>query len=317
MSDEREDNKEQIEHYDMRSRIEELYTEAIMSEVPMIVVEGADDIAFYERLSLDIGKNTYVIAVENIYGYKAGCDDVIKAIEEVEPMIVNRDINEKYIRGIIDKDSRFYRHEIPSLKCLFILDYYSFESHLANRHGLMIILPKLCGISEKMIDDRIIRYLEKDLIKTFEQLFYISLEALKSACIRGYDGIFKYGQTSGRVFGKDNLGNMLPQLETKKEELYEFAQVYDITISDLRKIAKGKGYIHVYAQSILNNIQKLSNECKKNTIQTCQYCKAGKFEKCMYKITKNFQLGQVINLLLCEYDENEIWYIKEELRKLA
>lgn len=308
---------DKVIHEGIKSTIDELYMEAIMSKVPKVIVEGSDDIPFYEKLSLDIEKDIDVIAVENIGGCKAGCDDVVEAIKCIQEMINTCDNGEKHILGIIDRDSRFYRNEIPVLKCLFILNYYSFESHLANRYGLVRILPKLCGISEKMIDDRLITYLEKDLIQVFERLFYISLEALKNACIKGYDGIFTYAQESGRVLAKHNLMECMPKLNCKMAQLDEFANQHEITKSDLRQIAKGKWYLYAYSESILNNIKTLTNECKKNTIEKCQYCKSGKYDKCMYRITKNFQLGQVINLLLTEYDENEVKYIKERLMMLA
>lgn len=301
----------------IESNIEELYMESIMSNSSTIIVEGHDDIPLYEKLSSDIGKNIQVIAVENIDGCNAGCDNVIRCIEEIQDLINEVDLGENYILGIIDRDARFYREEVPNLKCLFILEYYSFESHFTTEYGLKKILPIVCGISEKAIDEKLIQYLKKDLVNDFEQLFYISLEALKVACEQGYCGEYQYSQSAGYVFGKDNLSQHLPKINEKRKDLDSFAEQHDISKSDLPKIAKGKWYIHVYADSIFKNIKNLPQACKKEIINQCQYCKNGNYSNCMYKTGCNFQLGQIIRLLLGQYDANELLYIKQRISQLV
>lgn len=297
--------------------IEELYNEAIMMDQAIVIVEGRDDIKFYTKLSYDMGKQIEVIAVENISGYNAGCQGVIKLIESIQDEIKKHQDGEKYILGIIDRDARFYRNEIPKLKCLFILKYYSFESHLANSKCLSKIIPKLCDITPNMIDDKLIGFLEKDLSDRFNELFYISLEALKNACEDEYESLFSYNQEAGRVFGKDNLNMYLPKLELKKKELDEFAENYKIELSDLKKIAKGKWYIHIYSQSVFNNMKELTQQCKQNHIHQCQYCKNGIYDKCMYKLNTKFQRDHLKCLLLQEYDEDEVGYIKDRINLLA
>ncbi|MCM0647251.1 DUF4435 domain-containing protein [Clostridium swellfunianum] len=304
-------------HENMESTIEELLNEAIMSEVPFIIVEGADDISFYQMLSEHIKKDTEVIAVENIYSYSEGCDNVIKAIEDIQTILNQKESNKNYLLGIVDRDSRFYRNCIPNLTSLFILKYYSYESHLANRHGLTSILPAITSVSQKMLDGSVLEFIEKDLQADYLNLFYFSLEALKFACDKNYRSVVRYKQKPGKIFAKDYVNILKENIFKKKTELDTFASEYSISMGDLRYIAKGKWLLHVYADRIYNNIKELSTACKDNKVTQCQYCKVGKHDKCLYKIKSNFQLGQIISMLLSEYDENEVKYIKERISLLA
>lgn len=45
---------------------DELLNEAIMSETPIVVVEGVDDVPVYENLCFSIDGNHEVIAIQNL-----------------------------------------------------------------------------------------------------------------------------------------------------------------------------------------------------------------------------------------------------------
>lgn len=244
----------EIENYEMETPLEELFNEAIMSETPLIIVEGIDDISVYEKIvnnsSID---NAQVMAIENIRDYDAGCDNIINAITYLQDMIVEKEENKKYILGIIDRDARFYRGDIPQLQGLFILKYYSYESHFVGDEGIKYILPLVTNCYDQMIDERVINVLQKDLNNKYYDLYYISLEALKNACVVDYHGIVGYSQKAGSVFSRDCKDLILRQLN--KQALDSFASEKNINFSDLKSIAKGKWLIHVYAETILANLQ--------------------------------------------------------------
>ncbi|WP_066498305.1 hypothetical protein [Abyssisolibacter fermentans] len=303
-------------HEDMEQLIEELFNEALMTETPLVIVEGQDDIQFYENLANSISKEILVIAIENIKDYSEGCENVIKAIKSMQSVIVLKNYYKKYLLGIVDRDSRYFKNSIPNIECLFILKYYSYESHMANRKALYNIIQYITGVSQSMINEEVLRYVEKDLFSDFQELYYISLEALKFAVDDGYNNLVRYKDKAGKLFG-ENKDKLLSELYKKKKNLEIFANERNILIGDIKYIAKGKWYLHVYAKSTFKNIKTLHIACKNNNIEQCQYCRVGKFNKCLYKPKSNFQLGQILKLLLTSYDEEEVSYIKDRLRLLA
>lgn len=306
------------DNYEMETPLNELFVEAIMSESPLIIVEGIDDIAVYERIAnhSKIREDIQVIAIENIRDYDSGCDNVIKAITDLQDMIREKEENKKYILGIIDRDARFYRNDIPELEGLFILKYYSYESHFVGEQGLKFVLPIVTNSYEEMIDETVVTKLKDGLSREYEDLYYISLEALKNACDKYYNGKVCYKQKAGRILSEDSKKSILNKLD--KDGLDNFASERGITKYSLKNIAKGKWLIFVYAKVILNNLINLHISCRNGKINQCQYCKVKKYDQCMFKLKKKFRnIGQIETLLLQSFDWNELEYIIDRVNLLT
>ncbi|MBP1949360.1 DUF4435 domain-containing protein [Virgibacillus litoralis] len=302
----------------MKHDLEEWITEAIMAETPVIIVEGHDDIQFYERLIIDMEKDAVVDAVENIEGYNEGSDGVIKCIQDLQPKFGKSDEVKKYILGIIDRDARFYRNEIPNYLGLLILEFYSFESHFITQNNLIELIQNLTYVSKRHVDVKTIGYIEDELYKKdFIDLYYISLEALRNACEVGYSGEVSYGEEAGKIYSEGYKTILLKKIYAKKNDLDEFANSKDITYGDLKKIARGKWILHVFSKYLNYKIKELKKACDSNEINKCNFCLTGVNHKCLWKVKGNFQHGHVSSMITNYVDESEIKYIKERIELLA
>lgn len=302
----------------MKHDLDEWITEAIMSETPVIIVEGHDDIQIYEKIAERMNKNFWVEAVENINGYAEGCDAVINCIKDLQPKVLEREENKKYILGIIDRDSREYREEIPVVDSLFVLKYYSFESHFVTRNNLKNLLVEMTFSTKKLIDDKTLNYIESEFKREGEQnLYYISLEALKSACISSYVSEVNYAEEPGKLFSSDYQAILLPKIYAKKDELDAFAREKGIEIKDLKKIVKGKWLLHSYCNYIWEKIRYMKDDCTSGLINVCNYCKNDNTDKCLWKPKYSIQIGPLKIKMLNFFDLEELYYIVTRLAALA
>ena len=90
----------------MKNDLEETVIAAMMCNQPVILVEGQDDIKFYDNIATLEGLSVGVQAIENIADYSEGCEQVCNAMDEVETLIQNDNRLKKYVMGIIDRDVR-------------------------------------------------------------------------------------------------------------------------------------------------------------------------------------------------------------------
>ena len=99
----------------MKYDLAETLNAALMNQEPVVIVEGQDDIKFYDNIALLNGLVINVQPIENIEGYTEGCEKVIEAITEAQSLI-KADIRlKRYIMGIIDKDARPFRNTLPTI----------------------------------------------------------------------------------------------------------------------------------------------------------------------------------------------------------
>lgn len=304
----------------MKHDLEEWITEAIMSNTPVVVVEGYDDIQFYEKIILDLGKEINVEAVENIEGYGEGSDNVIKFIENLQPKFEERSDNIRYILGIIDKDVRDYREELPDPKYvgLLILKYYSQESHYITRENAIDLILKLTSVSSKCLNEKIETEIVKDLTENdFNDLYYFSLEALKNACETDYESVIKYSDSADKLFAENNKPRLLQQINLKKTDLDEFAKSKNIEFKDLKYIAKGKWILNVFARYLINKIPQIQEQCGVTEGITCNFCSIGNNAKCMWRMKYKFSHSHIPTLISNFLIDSEISYIKDRLRRLA
>ncbi|MCM3170767.1 DUF4435 domain-containing protein [Paenibacillus sp. MER 99-2] len=301
----------------MKHDFEELITEAIMSETPVIVVEGRNDIQIYNYLVNQSEKNCWVEAVENIEGYTEGSGGVIDFITDVQGKLEEREENKKYILGIVDRDARYYRGEIPNLESLLILEYYSIESHFVSTNNLRKTICHLTDAHERLLDHRTISYIESKLHNNeFDNLYYIALDALKVACDEQYIGIVSYGLEAGNIFSKERGKDIIREIFKRKSQLEAFAEEHEITIGDLRKIAKGKWILYVYTNFLTHLIKELHIACDNDLINKCNFCKTKVLNKCLWKTKNNYQIGHVHGVVSSIVD-GEFDYICNRIKLLA
>ena len=101
---------------------------ARMISEPMIIVEGKDDYQIYQSIADIVKPNLEVYQADEFENYEAGCKGVIKCLEVLQPKFEERPDNIRKVLGIIDRDARPYRNDLPThLKGLFVTKYYSIE----------------------------------------------------------------------------------------------------------------------------------------------------------------------------------------------
>lgn len=296
----------------MRHDAREWVTEGIMTKTPVVFVEGHDDIQFYSELCRRIGRQITVEAVENVEGYHGGSNGVINCIMDLQELIEEKQDNVGYVLGIIDRDARFYRGEVPNLTALFILKKYSYESHFTTSYVLTQLIKNTTYAPESLINVQTLGYVE-DGVK-YEELYYASLEALKNACTPGYDALVCYDDKAPNIF---NHETKISDILRRKSELDQFAHEKNISINDVKLIAKGKWLLYIYCKGVWDKIQSLYQLCSSGLINQCNYCRAGTPDNCLWKSKIHYQIGQLQNVILNYIDENEVEYIKERLKMLA
>lgn len=295
----------------MNYDIEELLTTAITIDKPMIIVEGSDDVKIYENIIEHIDRDYDVYAIENIKDYSEGCEEVIRAIADLQLKINESERNDKYILGIIDADVRQFRNTIPNLKCIFVLKYYSFESHFISRSNLKVMVGEVTNNGNTAISKEVLDYCESDLEKHFKELYYYSLESLKNALVVNYNSVIGYSASPGLLFSQHHWA----AIKTKKRNLDYFAKKHTIKydLKTLKRIAKGKWLLFYYSSSVLNRLKTLKDACKDNKLPQCQFCKCSNHNKCLRKLNSNYNVDLIQKKLSNYYDKNELKYIYDRL----
>ncbi|ASR46497.1 hypothetical protein B4V02_07295 [Paenibacillus kribbensis] len=302
----------------MKYNIDEALVAARMASVPLVVVEGHDDIQFYENLLMDLNKEADVLAIDTFENYAEGCDSVIKAVEHVQQQITDNPDLFNYFLGIIDRDARYFRDEIPvDLKGLLVLKYYSFESHLIADHNIKSILPLITSINQSVLTSEIISFLKSGFNDIKQELYYLSLEALKNACVKDYTSILGYSESEGKIADNNSRRYLYNEVVIKKRELDDFADGFGLNINKLRLIVKGKWLLQAFSNSILEKINELPIFCFQHAQKKCQYCASGQSNKCLWKTREKYRYNQIANLMMSSYDENEVSYIRSRLNMLG
>lgn len=286
------------EHYEMVPSLDKLISDAIMYDEPLIIVEGYDDESYYREIANQVGKQVNVKAIETIQEFvnQGGCEKVIDAINQVEEYIgvtLDKCVAESYILGIIDGDARSYQNKnIPSSSLFLILQVYSIECHFDLDVLLKEFIKFHTYVDEKLVDGSIYNFVKRSLNEDYAKLWYISLEALKTACDLDYkntESLISYKPDSVKKFYKNE--ELSHKILAKKEILDRFAEERGLTILDIKKIAKGKWLLEVYIYSIIDKIKELHSACKDGIIKRCPFCitsQQRQLEHCQYRTRINF-----------------------------
>lgn len=300
----------------MKNDLFEMLTTAIMIDKPFLLVEGKDDVQIYHRIANIADKSIDIYPVSTIEEYGAGCDNVIKAMHKLQPKFDEREDNIQRVLGIVDRDARIYRtlgetdinHNL--LKGLFILKYYSIETYFATKNNLKKVTKKLTHATSDMITDDIISTVESSFYQIQNELFYISLEALKNACTRDYDAVLGYNDEG--VKDNNRRIQLYNQLANKKESLDAFATELSLSIENLKLICKGKWLLHYYTNKAEEKIKQLSTMCRASEISQCKSCLAQNYNECYYK----YKIGYIYDDILEYIDADECQDIIDKFKAL-
>ena len=295
---------------------DELLTESIMSSTPIIIVEGCDDVPFYEDIIKSLEKEMEVYASENLEISEgvAGCVGVKKCLKEIKINSDGVDL-EKYILGIIDKDvGEFRGDEDRDLEGLFILNYYSIESHFINKHNIKYLINNITNVSSSLLDSL---NLEDELFEKIKSessdLYYISLEALKAECDISYTPEYRYSDSIMRIVNDNHKEKLLD----KEPELNQFALDNNIsnTFENLLFIVKGKWMLELFVLKMKKILTNLTTKC--NTEKLCQFCKTNKSDQCSFKQLFHYDMKIAKGMLFKNIDIPEIDYIKYRINQLS
>jgi hypothetical protein len=293
---------------------DELLNLAIMTKTSIIIVEGIDDVPIYERISLSVNIECDIYASETLYGKREGCNGVIENISEIR--LVSSGISiEKYVLGIIDRDVRFYRNEIPGDPAIFTLNYYSIESHYISLCSTKYLIPRFTNATHKLIKESQIKRIHDHSIQHLEFLYYVSLEALKNACIRDYESEYGYSRPIKAIINQ----GLHEKIQAKRIELDHFASELGLSnsIDSILKICKGKWIHEVYSDILYGQIKKLPEDCFNSIIPRCQSCANGEPNKCLYRSPSFFNADMLRTHAFQNTDMKSLHYIKERLLAFA
>ena len=294
--------------------IDELLNEAIITGTPVILVEGIDDIPIYEKISSSLDFDVEVYAIENIEGYTEGCEQVINAITELNLLDNTRHPLNENILGIIDKDVRDFRGEVPNLDALFMLNYYSIESHFLTKGNILNVLKLTTKANKSLLSEELISIMMDEIETSLFDIYYFSLESLRKALDPDYQSSFCYSYSFGRIYDETTRVSVL----NKKDELDVFASDLGVfcDFDTLKKISKGKWLLDLFSHEILKSINKLPSKCVQNSIEKCRSCTTGIYDKCMYKIKDGFNKNAIKGLIFSSVDEADVDYIKYRINTI-
>lgn len=250
---------------------------------------------------------------------KEGCIGVINAIKEIEFISKNTPY-EKYVMGIIDRDTREFRNEMESnLNGLFVLQYYSIESHFVNKDVIPFVIDYLTDKSKSDLSEKLISDIFSNILDRIKDYYYLALECLKNACDKNYQAVFSYSPDSIYSHTKNtNYSLNIQTIMSKQDELDTFAFSKNITnrFEDILLILKGKWILELFIDFLFDEINSLKDKCKVSQINKCQYCIQEDYNKCLYKVrffhkdsAKSF-IFQQLNII------NEFEYIKMAINNL-
>lgn len=190
----------------------EVINGAIISGQPVLVVEGITDLNVYRRIAASTGKDIVVTPVELIRGYGEGCAEVVRLIGDLETSDVTAGSISGNLIGIIDKDVREQRGEMPESDNIIILKLYSIESHFVAASAIAPCLR----LSIPHLSDGALPSLQELLFSHFcaslDTLRLASLEALRGATDSSYSADFSYSESFDRL--KDQ--NLVVRINAKK-----------------------------------------------------------------------------------------------------
>jgi len=279
---------------------------------PYILVEGKDDIAFYENIIESIGKD-YVVKPIGRYKNSSNCIAVIEFMQELNE-VLDKEVHRQYFLGIIDGDARKQKNELPSENSLlYILQYYSWESYFISQEVVKKSIKNFLK-TRTLLTDEVIEHLYKEYIEQylFNELWLCGLKRLR-------DGeTDKECNQDNSINRLDKDENFLIELKKLENDLSDFAYEKGIELSHeiLLEITKGKWALDFFVKKYLQLLKKLPNLCKKGEIIPCDYCEEKDFENCLYELNAHYREEHIRASITNLIDIDSLTPIKERLKQL-
>lgn len=299
---------------EMEFNLAEIYIQSIMTKIATVIVEGVDDVPVYDSICSHLDKNYDVIAVENIDEFPEGSIGVIQAMEKISSMPSSQHIPTNYILGIIDKDVRDFRNEIPQNDLVFMLNQYSMESHFVSEEALIGITNRSIKATSNLKGEDLNQFIFDKVKESIGDLYLYSLEALKGATDSSYDADFSYSYKFGRM--KDPV--IKQNMELKKTSLMNFANTLGVTqcMDSLKKISKGKWLLSYFSEQLEKVFQTLPSDCNNSHIEKCQFCLNEAVNKCQYKLKEGVTHITIKSFALEEVKGTELNYVRDRLENM-
>jgi len=279
---------------------------------PYILVEGKDDIAFYENLVESIERD-YIVKPIGRYKDSSNCVAVIEFMQELDE-VLDREEHRKYFLGIIDGDARKQRDDFPkenSLLC--ILQYYSWESYFINREVVTKSIKNFLKIrsllTDKIIEKIYDEYIEKYLLN---ELWLCALKRLKDG-----DSDKQCNQDNS-IDRLDKDSDFIKQLKELEDDLSQFVVKNQLVCNHetLLEITKGKWGLNFFVKKYLQALKKLPNLCKHGDILTCDYCGENDIDNCLYKLKAHYKEEHIRADIINLTDLDSLTPIKNRIKEL-
>lgn len=305
---------------DFGYKISEMLAIAVMMEEPLLIVEGMDDVEFYKKISRDKVKVRCSEVVKDANGrpYKPGCDGVIQIVKDVQEELWRDERLEKLLLGIVDADyRRFLGEDYPEYKGLFVLKYYSYESHFFTDASITNFISAVTSVRSSEITDEILVIAKQGIEATTRDLYYVGLEALRGKK-KEQESIVSYDMKPEAIYEKNGSTAVIEQVLARKEQLDNFAERNRITFDDHLYIIRGKWLLYMVAKSVYDNIGKIKEQCGEAVIEQCDFCRQGMKEKCVWGKKMELKRGQLVHYFIYNnLMEPEIDYVKEKISALG
>lgn len=293
--------------------VDEILNLAIMSKTPCVIVEGVDDVHIYETIAKSGNTTCDIYSVEMIEGLSGGNDGVIEAMQVIDSLSMPAEKKaEQFIMGIIDRDARFYRNEIPNLPSIFCLDFYSIESHFVSKYAIRPAVDRLTRISssDEIDVDSIYLIVNENIF----DVYYFSLEALKNSMNPNYQAVVGFSSSIGRR--KD--GNTASALQSRKNDLDAFATTQSLNpnIESLRKFVKGKWLLTAFAEELFKEIEQLVERCKEIKIKQCRMCELDSEAPCLYQLRGGLSKNSLYSIIQDFIEIPDFDYIRNAFKEI-
>jgi len=260
--------------------VDEILNMAIMTKTPHVIVEGVNDVFIYEAIADSVGIEREVYCVQMIEGCSGGNKGVVDVVEFCYTLPLAGRKVEDYVLGVVDRDARFYRGDIPSFPALLVLQYYSIESHFASRAVIDPIVRRVTRMSTADVLD--VDGVFSSIECGVRDLYYFSLDALRNAVDPSYGSVISFSDAPGR---RKDLGT-IADLQARKFDLDGFARAYGLvdSLESLKLFSKGKWVLTAFSEELFRAIGELVGKCKAGLVARCRMCKIDVDAPCLFKL---------------------------------
>lgn len=293
---------------------DELLNSAIMNKLPVVIVEGCDDVPIYERLASDMGRDCEVYASENILSGKPGCVGVLEHLAVIRDNSQGMNIS-PYVLGIIDRDARYYRGEIPHDNALLVLEFYSIETHFVSAEAVRFLVERTTRATSHLTSEADAAIIFDSIKSELEALRIYSLEALRKACDQNYDACVGYNDRIRAVLKSGHE----EALREKEADLEAFGAAMGVQNGwdGLMVICKGKWLLEIFIDEFKKQVGLLPALCADSLISQCQSCLRAVHKNCLYKMTANFDVTHLRQMLLQDVGQPSLDYIRTRFDALV